>query len=61
MTAVADDGSETRFETIARLDTEVEVDYYRNGGILQTISGSSWRRNVRRRPEGAPATATETR
>ncbi|WP_419164683.1 aconitate hydratase AcnA [Candidatus Palauibacter sp.] len=37
VTAVADDGSETRFETIARLDTEVEVDYYRNGGILQTV------------------------
>ena len=26
-----------RFEAIARLDTEVEVDYYRNGGILQTV------------------------
>ena len=37
VTAAADDGSETRFETIARLDTEVEVDYYRNGGILQTV------------------------
>ena len=35
--AVADDGSETRFEAIVRLDTEVEVDYYRNGGILQTV------------------------
>ncbi len=37
VTAVSDDGSETRFEAIARLDTEVEVDYYRNGGILQTV------------------------
>ena len=37
VTASADDGSEMRFETIARLDTEVEVDYYRNGGILQTV------------------------
>ena len=37
VTAAADDGSETRFEAIARLDTEVEVDYYRNGGILQTV------------------------
>ena len=25
------------FEVVARLDTEVEVDYYRNGGILQTV------------------------
>ena len=37
VTAVSDNGSETRFEAIARLDTEVEVDYYRNGGILQTV------------------------
>ena len=37
VTAVSDDGSEARFEAIARLDTEVEVDYYRNGGILQTV------------------------
>ena len=37
VTAVSDDGSETRFEAIARLDTEVEVDYYGNGGILQTV------------------------
>ena len=37
VTAASDDGSEVRFETIARLDTEVEVDYYRNGGILQTV------------------------
>ena len=37
VTAVSDDGSEVRFEAVARLDTEVEVDYYRNGGILQTV------------------------
>ena len=37
VTAVPDDGPEKRFEAIARLDTEVEVDYYRNGGILQTV------------------------
>ena len=37
VSAVSDDGSEVRFEAIARLDTEVEVDYYRNGGILQTV------------------------
>jgi len=25
------------FKTIARVDTPVEVDYYRNGGILQLV------------------------
>jgi aconitate hydratase len=32
-----DDGSRNEFRAVARLDTEVEVDYYRNGGILQTV------------------------
>ena len=27
----------TTFETICRIDSPVEVDYYRNGGILQTV------------------------
>ena len=31
------DGSITAFEAIVRLDTAVELDYYRNGGILQTV------------------------
>jgi aconitate hydratase len=31
------DGSEIRFQTTVRLDTPVEVEYYRNGGILQTV------------------------
>jgi aconitate hydratase len=31
------DGSEVRFATTARIDTQVEVDYYANGGILQTV------------------------
>jgi aconitate hydratase len=35
--ATADDGRQTEFEVIARLDTPVDVDYYRNGGILQTV------------------------
>jgi aconitate hydratase len=35
--AVSARGDETAFEAIIRLDTEVEVDYYRNGGILQTV------------------------
>jgi aconitate hydratase len=30
-------GSTGRFAVIVRLDTAVEVDYYRNGGILQTV------------------------
>jgi aconitate hydratase len=31
------DGSEMEFQTICRIDTPIEVDYYRNGGILQTV------------------------
>jgi aconitate hydratase len=31
------DGSETVFKTTCRLDSRVEVEYYRNGGILQTV------------------------
>jgi aconitate hydratase len=32
-----DDGSTKTFTVISRLDTMVEVNYYRNGGILQTV------------------------
>ncbi len=35
--ASADDGTTIEFDAIIRLDTEVEVEYYRNGGILQTV------------------------
>jgi aconitate hydratase len=35
--ATAHDGSVTEFQAIARIDTPVEVEYYRNGGILQTV------------------------
>jgi aconitate hydratase len=35
--ATAEDGREIDFETIARLDSEVDVEYYENGGILQTV------------------------
>ena len=35
--AVAEDGTETTFETMARLDSDVDVEYYTNGGILQTV------------------------
>jgi aconitate hydratase len=31
------DGSTTRFLVTARLDTPVEINYWRNGGILQTV------------------------
>ncbi|MCL7938329.1 MAG: aconitate hydratase AcnA [marine benthic group bacterium] len=35
--ALHETGTETEFEVDVRLDTEVELDYYRNGGILQTV------------------------
>jgi aconitate hydratase len=35
--ATTDDGRQTTFKVIARLDTPVDVDYYRNGGILPTV------------------------
>jgi aconitate hydratase len=35
--AVKSDGTEVVFETTCRVDTPVEVDYYRNGGILHTV------------------------
>jgi aconitate hydratase len=31
------DGSQVKFQAIARLNTPIEVEYYRNGGILQTV------------------------
>ncbi len=35
--ASAADGKRTEFTTICRIDTPVELEYYRNGGILQTV------------------------
>ena len=35
--AVAADGSTKQFPATVRIDTPVELDYYRNGGILQTV------------------------
>ena len=35
--AAGGDGSEVRFEAIARLDGPIEVDYYRAGGILPAV------------------------
>ena len=37
VTANKSDGSTVVFDAIVRLDTPVEVEYYRNGGILQTV------------------------
>jgi aconitate hydratase len=37
VTATANDGSTTEFQAKVRIDTPVEMDYYRNGGILQTV------------------------
>ncbi len=34
---VREDGSETSFDATVRIDTGVEVDYYRQGGVLQTV------------------------
>ncbi len=31
------DGQLVRFEAVVRIDTPVEIDYYRNGGILHTV------------------------
>ncbi len=37
VSALRSDGTEIKFLTTCRIDTPVEVDYYRNGGILQTV------------------------
>ena len=37
LTATDKDGKVTNFEAKVRLDTETEYEYYRNGGILQTV------------------------
>lgn len=35
--ATTDEGKKTEFDATVRIDTPVEMDYYRNGGILQTV------------------------
>ncbi|MEQ1856355.1 MAG: aconitate hydratase, partial [Longimicrobiales bacterium] len=35
--AHSENGSVRRFQAIARLDSSIDVEYYRNGGILQTV------------------------
>ncbi|HHY65853.1 MAG TPA: aconitate hydratase, partial [Alicyclobacillus sp.] len=37
VTAVGEDGGRREFEALVRLDSVVEIEYYRNGGILQTV------------------------
>jgi aconitate hydratase len=37
VTANKTDGSQISFQAMVRLDTPVEVEYYRQGGILQTV------------------------
>ncbi|MCC6960028.1 MAG: aconitate hydratase AcnA [Dehalococcoidia bacterium] len=37
VTATDDDGRVTTFEAVCRIDTPVELDYYRHGGILQFV------------------------
>ncbi|RAZ68357.1 aconitate hydratase AcnA [Planococcus maitriensis] len=37
VTATAEDGKVTEFQVLARFDSEVEVDYFRHGGILQMV------------------------
>ncbi|MEI7657323.1 MAG: aconitate hydratase AcnA [Phycisphaerae bacterium] len=37
VTATKADGSKVAFTTRCRIDTPVEADYYRNGGVLQTV------------------------
>ena len=44
--ATAADGRVTAFVATSRIDTPVEVDYYRNGGILHTVLRSLYRRSA---------------
>jgi aconitate hydratase len=35
--ARSDEGAETTFEVVSRIDGPIELDYYRNGGILPAV------------------------
>ena len=37
VTATSPDGARRSFQTVARLDSAIEVNYYQNGGILPTV------------------------
>ncbi len=40
-----DDGTEVTFDVTARLDTQIEVEYYTNGGILPTVLRKLYRKS----------------
>jgi len=44
-TAVATDGTVKEFDVLARFDSEVDVDYYRHGGILQMVLRDKMKNN----------------
>ncbi|MBX6354216.1 MAG: hypothetical protein IRZ10_12930, partial [Thermoflavifilum sp.] len=35
--ATREDGTSFTFDVTLRLDSQIEIEYYRNGGILQTV------------------------
>jgi aconitate hydratase len=37
VSAIAPDGTVTSFKAISRIDTPIEIQYYRDGGILRTV------------------------
>jgi len=37
LTAKKEDGTEIKFDAIARMDSNIEIEYYRHGGILQYV------------------------
>jgi aconitate hydratase len=37
VTMIKEDGSSITFKTTVRLNTQIEVDYYQNGGVLNTV------------------------
>jgi len=38
VSAKREDGSVLEFEAISRLDSQVEIEYYRHGGIMQYVT-----------------------
>ena len=37
VTATTNNGTTIKFKTLSRIDTPIEVQYYRDGGILRTV------------------------
>ena len=50
--AKKDDGSIVEFTATVRIDTPVEVEYYRNGGILHTVLRKLVKEGVKQKPPG---------